>query len=344
MHNVVVKRLVLEAIKHLFHPRHSNNHRAKVLHPEWLIAFSILVIVGIVGAPFVKSQSNKLGFVLGYASDITTNQVLVLTNQQRAQSGLAALAMSNQLSSAASAKAADMFQNQYWAHVSPSGREPWDFISASGYGYRVAGENLARDFNHSSDMVQAWMDSPTHRANIMNGRYTETGLAVVNGVLQGVETTLVVQMFGAPAVAAPQLAQAPPLQEVPQAIPTSNPAIPTPTLQVASVAAVVAEPSPTVAATATTGEVQLTAPRTAVLAREIFPKGTLQSFNHIDPLSIIKSFLISILIVLLGTLIYDLYAIGHYHSLRIVGKNVAHILFFATVAFLIIFFKSGAVI
>lgn len=344
MHNVIVKRSVLETVKHLFHPRHSNNHRAKVLHPEWLVAFSVLVIVGIVGVPFLKSQSSKLGFVLGYASDITTDQVLVLTNQQRAQSGLAALAISNQLSSAASAKAADMFQNQYWAHVSPSGKEPWDFISASGYSYRVAGENLARDFNHTGDMVQAWMDSPTHRANIMNGRYTETGLAVVNGVLQGVETTLVVQMFGAPAVAAPQLAQAPPPQEAQQVAPTATPVVPEPTVQVASVAAVVAEPSPTVAVSAVKGEVQLTKPRTTVLARETFPKGTLQPFNHIDPLSIIKSFLISILIVLLGTLVYDLYAIGHYHSLRIVGKNVAHILFLATVAFLIIFFKSGVVI
>ena len=91
-----------------------------------------------------------------------------------------------------------MFNKQYWAHTAPDGKEPWDFMSEAGYSYQVAGENLARDFSTTSAMVAAWMASPTHRANIMNGRYTEIGIAVINGTLEGVETTLVVQMFGTP--------------------------------------------------------------------------------------------------------------------------------------------------
>ena len=92
------------------------------------------------------------------------------------------------------------------------------------------------------------------------------------------------------------------------------------------------------------GQTQLLPPRTEVLSRQVFPTGSVRPLDHINPLSLMKAFFISILVVLMFTLVYDLYAIGHYHSLRIVGKNFAHLLFFAAVAFLIIFFKSGAVI
>ncbi len=219
-------RAVVETVKHLFHPRHSNNHRARLLHSEWLVVFSVMACFSLLGLRFFQSYSEKLGYVLGYASDITVDQTLVLTNQERAKSGLAPLSLNAKLSSAASAKASDMFQNQYWAHVSPSGKEPWSFITASGYSYRLAGENLARDFNHTTDMVIAWMNSPTHRANIMNGRYTEIGLAVVNGQLQGVDTTLVVQMFGAPNTGSqPQLARAAAVVEPPAPTATRVPTL-----------------------------------------------------------------------------------------------------------------------
>lgn len=341
VHNGAVTRSFAETVRHLFRPGHSNNHRSRLLHPEWLVVL-VLLVVGVACTSVVAQRySGQIGFVLGYASDITTDQVLVLTNQERAKSGLAALSLNGKLSSAASAKAADMFAKQYWAHVSPTGAEPWDFIVAAGYSYRVAGENLARDFNHTTDMVQAWMSSPTHRANIMNSRYTEIGLAVVNGTLDGVETTLVVQMFGAPAVAAPQLAQAPPVNEAPAA--TATP-IPTATPAALGVSGVPSPPppSPTLVAQLT-GETPLSPPRSEVLARQVLPTGGIRALTHIDPLSLAKAFGISLILVLLGTLVYDLYAIGHYHSLRIVGKNVAHILFFAVVAFLLLFFKSGVI-
>ena len=92
----------------------------------------------------------------------------------------------------------DMFAKQYWAHVSADGKQPWDFISDAGYSYTVAGENLARDFQHADQVVEAWMASPTHKANILHEKYTEIGIAVVEGNLEGIETTLVVQMFGNP--------------------------------------------------------------------------------------------------------------------------------------------------
>ena len=307
MHNVIVKRSVLETVKHLFHPRHQIIIVRKYCIPNGSVAFSVLVIVGIVGVPFLKVSPANLVLFWAMHRDITTDQVLVLTNQQRAQSGLAALAISNQLSSAASAKAADMFQNQYWAHVSPSGKEPWDFISASGYSYRVAGENLARDFNHTGDMVQAWMDSPTHRANIMNGRYTETGLAVVNGSVAGCRNH-----FGGPNVwcASSSCTTAGTGSTPPSRGSTSSTNRDARSSRADCTGGICCcggcGTKSHCRCICCKGEVQLTKPRTTVLARETFPKGTLQPFNHIDPLSIIKSFLISILIVLLGTLVYDL--------------------------------------
>src|SRR5258708_28336998 len=100
-----------------------------------------------------------------------------------------------------------MFANQFWAHVAPDGTSPWQFFKNAGYQYYSAGENLARDFSNTSDMMAAWMASPTHRANIVNGRFREIGVAVVDGRLLGSDTTLVVQLFGTPLSGRPQLAQ-----------------------------------------------------------------------------------------------------------------------------------------
>jgi hypothetical protein len=123
---------------------------------------------------------------------------LTETNKQREQQQLPSLVIDERLSQAAAAKAQDMFAQQYWAHTAPNGAEPWDFIKTSGYRYSVAGENLAKNFTQTDTMVNAWMSSPTHKANIISPNYTQTGIAVLEGELNGVETTLVVQMFGKP--------------------------------------------------------------------------------------------------------------------------------------------------
>ena len=100
------------------------------------------------------------------------------------------------MSEAASQKAADMFAKNYWAHNSPNGTTPWVFIKSSGYDYLYAGENLARGFTSSTDVIDAWMQSPGHRENMLSPNYKDIGLAVVPGTLTGDETILVVEMFG----------------------------------------------------------------------------------------------------------------------------------------------------
>lgn len=177
-----------------------------MFHPKSLAVLAA-VVVGLNSG--IRPLAGFSGGVLGYASDIQINQVFEQINQQRLEAGLPALKLNDKLSDAARRKASDMFASDYWAHVNPdNGREPWYFFDAVNYDYRYAGENLARDFSTTGLLIKAWINSPTHRENIVSTRYRETGIAVVNGVLNGVETTLVVQLFGTkkPAVAAvPQI-------------------------------------------------------------------------------------------------------------------------------------------
>lgn len=198
---------------HLLTPHESNNHRARILHPAVIALFALFVLVIQIALPSVS----KLGpAVLGYAYNIPVEKVVELTNKEREKAGLPALEFNSTLSNAAKKKAEDMFAKDYWAHNAPDGTQPWKFFSDAGYEYRYAGENLARDFSTAEEAVKAWMESPTHRDNMLSRRYKEIGIAVVDGDLKGVETTLIVQHFGtqfgdtvpvapAPAVTTPEL-------------------------------------------------------------------------------------------------------------------------------------------
>jgi hypothetical protein len=176
-------------------PQERNNHRALLLQPGF---FGIFIALYLLNQSFIKSITIARPGILGYSSEITAQKVIDQTNLMRTKSGLPSLRYNPLLAQSAIAKANDMFQNNYWAHNSPSGKNPWSFFKESGYQYSVAGENLAKDFYDTDSMLKAWMKSPTHRANIIHAKYKEIGVGVVNGVLGGVKTTLVVQHFGAP--------------------------------------------------------------------------------------------------------------------------------------------------
>jgi hypothetical protein len=186
---------MLSTIRHLFTPHHKNNHKPKILHLNSLLAlFGVLIMVqsAISFLSFTRPQ------ILGFATNIAPENIITLTNNQRLQNGQDPLTISDKLNQAALAKASDMFANDYWSHTSPEGTEPWFFVSQADYQYKHAGENLAKDFNNSKEVVSAWMVSPTHKRNILDSRFQNIGVAVVNGLIRGQETTLVVQMFGAP--------------------------------------------------------------------------------------------------------------------------------------------------
>jgi uncharacterized protein YkwD len=128
------------------------------------------------------------------------DQLLSLTNQARLEAQQSELALSDRLVQAARQKALDMAVRGYWEHFRPGDQKaPWDFIRETGYAYRVAGENLARGFQTAEGITQAWLQSPTHRANLLSPYYTQVGyasIAVVDG--QGETVLLTVQMFGTP--------------------------------------------------------------------------------------------------------------------------------------------------
>ncbi len=188
---------------HYFLPHESNNFKARVLQPFFLIVIlsfviSLQIILRLLPASGVK--------ILGYAAYISPEEIVRLTNEERVKHGLEALKMNTVLSQAALAKGTDMLNKDYWAHTAPDGTEPWKFFLDFGYRYRFAGENLARDFSNPADVVSAWMASPTHKENILSDKYQEIGVAVVEGDMGGVDTTLVVQLFGTKLSEAPRIA------------------------------------------------------------------------------------------------------------------------------------------
>lgn len=131
------------------------------------------------------------------ASDITPERVVELTNRERTAAGLPMFEVDADLMKAAEAKASDMAEKSYFAHVSSRGITPWYWIEKNNYHYRHAGENLAIRFMNAEDQARAWMESPKHRENILSGKYRDTGVAVKNvSGDDGQVSILVVQMFG----------------------------------------------------------------------------------------------------------------------------------------------------
>lgn len=163
--------------------------------------------------------------VLSYATEMSVSQLLAATNEQRTKNGVGALAINNKLNSAAQSKADDMVARNYWSHNTPDGKEPWVFFDAAGYEYYKAGENLAYGFSTSNSVVTGWMNSQTHRDNLLDSAFTEVGFGFANGenYNQSGQETVVVAEYGRPQVLAESNsnpAPAPPAAAVPVAQPT----------------------------------------------------------------------------------------------------------------------------
>jgi len=130
-----------------------------------------------------------------FFADITKINLENSVNKTRQSLGLKPLAGNDKLNKAAMAKAQNMVQNQYFSHTSPTGVSPWFWFLQAGYNYKYAGENLAVGFYESEEVYEAWLNSPSHKANIVNPNYTEVGTAVLGGFGSN-NTIIVVQEFG----------------------------------------------------------------------------------------------------------------------------------------------------
>jgi uncharacterized protein YkwD/uncharacterized protein YukE len=138
---------------------------------------------------------------------LTRAGVITATNAARhTNGGLSALSENATLNDIASLRLDDMFAKQYFAHVSPSSSSAETVAAAVGYDYIALGENLALgDFVGDQGVVTAWMNSPGHRANILNTHYSQIGVAVGEGAFQGSDVWIAVQIFGRPLADCPAL-------------------------------------------------------------------------------------------------------------------------------------------
>ncbi len=293
---------------HFFIPKKENNFRATILKNGFLV---LLVGVYLLNQAFIKYLSLVKPGVLGYSSEITAQKVFDQTNNQRTVLGLTTLKYNSVLSQSATKKAQDMFANNYWAHNSPSGTTPWDFFKAVGYQYSVAGENLARDFYDTDSLMKAWMNSPTHKANIINSKYQEIGIGVVNGTLGGIKTTLVVQHFGTPVIAITE----------PKKTETKKP--------VTSEEIVINdEQNKVVDISPQTSESQ-------VLSQN--------QQNYINPLTLNKIFGLIIFGLIITVLFIDGYITLKYGIHRMTGSTVGHIGFLVVILLFILYQQQGVI-
>lgn len=302
-------------ILHLVIPRSSNRNKAKLLHVDSLLVFASFLII----FQAVISFLPKFGpSILGYAAQISPSEVVRLTNEKRAQNGLSPLTINETLSSAAYGKGRDMLEKDYWAHVAPDGTQPWAFFTTFGYSYRYAGENLARDFSNPSSAVDAWMASPTHRENILNPKYKEIGIGVIEGDLAGVDTTIIVQFFGtrySDTVGAP-------VAQVQNSTSTKAPVIETPAPSI--VPAIVSTPTPLPSDTNT-------------LIGSVKPA-------VVSPFDTTRAVSIVVVGMLLTVFLLDNIVAMQKNVVRIGGRAFAHISFLGMILLIVTILKAGQIL
>jgi hypothetical protein len=310
-------------LHHLFLPKITNNYRARVLHHKFLLGFIVFFFSAGVLMSYVRTNYPT---VLGTFSDISTQQLLVITNEKRQENGVAPLSLNDSLSQAAANKAADMFSKNYWAHNAPDGTTPWVFIKGAGYNYIYAGENLARGFNNASEVVNAWMASPEHKKNMLSPNYQNVGFAVSTGNLSGEDTVLIVEMFGSTNFAPAPVAKA-----------TEKPAT----------VNVVASGSPSaVAKTETKPETETLGDQKA---KEAKPKEVAVNYTpQVKPLvdsQILSQVTLKVLLsMFIGVLLLDMIIIERKKVLRFVGHNLDHVFFFALMLLIVIILVRGSII
>lgn len=294
-------------LHHLFIPSEKNNYRAKSLQTDFLVFYLLIAIF--INFAFKNLNLNN---VLGFATDISINKLYELTNKEREKNGLSPLQYNEKLACAAYKKAQDMFAQNYWAHFSPTGKTPWEFILNCNYNYEYAGENLAKNFLFSDGVVAAWMNSPTHKENILKKEYTDIGLAVVNGILNGEETTLVVQMFGKPLGS--------------QIVKNQESFTPVKTVEAKETENLNYK------------NIQFTTNQ-QVLANNINKNKTIFNLSFL-------SFNINLLffVFLILALILDFYFVVKFNIVRITGKNLTHIIFISFIIVGLLIISKGAII
>jgi uncharacterized protein YkwD len=184
--------------KDFFIPHKGNNHHPHMLHTKRALFYS-LFFIAVKAVVFVFTISIPLqAFMMPDILKEQRNEVLRLVAETRAANGLEVLSGADKLYSSSQNKSEDMVENSYFSHVSPESRDLKYFLDQVNYSYRYAGENLAMGFSDAKSVVSAWIKSPLHYQNIMDGDFSETGMGIASGDYKGKETVFIAQHFGAP--------------------------------------------------------------------------------------------------------------------------------------------------
>jgi hypothetical protein len=309
---------MINFLHHFFLPREKNNYRAGLLHHKILLNLSLLLIAAGLITSLVRANYPS---VLGLSADISTQQLLILTNQQRQNNNLGALTDNSELDQAAANKATDMFAKDYWAHDAPDGTTPWSFIKGAGYNYVYAGENLARGFNSASDVINAWMNSPEHRQNVLSPNYQNVGFAVATGKLSGEDTVLVVEMLGSTSLGGSVATQ------------NSNP----PTVAVATGSPIATNAQPAVQPKPASATVPV-----------VNVNGNLLGASIIQPLINSHSFVSlsagAILALFIFVLILDMLVVERKKVVRFVGHNLDHLFFLGAIFVVVLILLRGTIV
>lgn len=130
------------------------------------ILIEILLFIYLVGHP-------NIGVILNANS--TQDPMISLINTERSKNGRSKLVENSKLNTSAKNKACDIYNRGYWSHDTPEGKKFWTFIVTAGYNYYYSGENLCR-IGNDQECMTAFMASPTHRANILDGGFKEVGI------------------------------------------------------------------------------------------------------------------------------------------------------------------------
>lgn len=195
-----------------------NNYSPTLLQKTAMIGMACLVILSFAMSSFHTLLWQYSDWLVG---TILPAVVTDLTNVERQSYSAPVLTRSTLLDEAARMKAEHMAAESYFSHYSPGGISPWFWFERVGYVYAHAGENLAVHFSDSASVVDAWMKSPTHKANIVNAKYSEIGIGVARGRYEGFDTVFVVQLFGTPAQQPVMATSTVTLDVIPERVPDS---------------------------------------------------------------------------------------------------------------------------
>ena len=170
--------------KKIFIPIKENNYTPYVLKRGAVTIYAlVLLIFNIATADIAALQAS---------ASVEAQSLVNLHNQERSEHNLGELKLNSKLTASAQKKAQAMMDKDCWDHYCPDGKSPWDFFDEVGYDYVYAGENLAEGFSDNDKVFTAWMNSKTHRDNILRPEFDEIGIAIVYGEFQDIENNAVI--------------------------------------------------------------------------------------------------------------------------------------------------------